>query len=130
MIDTIKYFNQIEDDLAFPNATVLCIAKVGNTKFVGWNSEKTSPSFIREYPCGETSCERHAEMHILRQIPRGSNPKSVKIFVFRVKKDGELSMAKPCAHCQERLSKFGLHPSNIYFTNWNGNWEKLRSFDE
>lgn len=132
MIDTTKYFDQIQetDAGAFPKAAIICVAKVGSTHFVGWNSEKTSPSFMREYPCGNADYKRHAEMHVLKQIPKGTNPKSIKIYVSRIVNEERFSMAKPCRHCQERLFEFGINPRNVFFTDWDGKWTRMRHFNE
>lgn len=132
MIEVEKYFDDIsnKDEVAFPKANVICVAKIGSSLFVGWNSEKTSPSFRRSYPCGTIDCQRHAEMHVINQIPRGSCHKNIKIFIVRKTKDGSLSMAKPCHHCQQKLKNAGIDARNIYFTNWSGEWIKLGNFDE
>lgn len=132
MIDAVKYFDEIveKDDVAFPKADIIAVAKIGSSLFIGWNSEKTSPSFRRDYPCGESDWQRHAEMHVLNQIPRGSNPKNIRIFVARRIRGGGISMAKPCGFCQKKLKDAGIDPRNIYFTNWLGEWEKLRKFNE
>lgn len=106
---------------------VCAIAKVGRTKWFGYNNAKSHPRARRKFRDGEMGCcPIHAEMDALMKVPRASRERA-KLFVFRFLKDGTLSMAKPCEMCQSFLEAEGVKLSNIYFTDWNGEWKNLKS---
>lgn len=68
----------------------------------------------------------HAEMDAVMKVPRSSRARA-KVFVFRFLKNGKLSMAKPCKMCQGFLEEQGVKVQNVYFTDWNGEWQRLKN---
>lgn len=113
-------------------AKVVAVAQVGKTLFFGWNSsKKTSPRYKRHYDnTDQTLYTRHAEFHVLGKLPRNIKKSKVKIYILRFNMDGDISMAKPCRFCQRKMKEFGINPRNVYFTNWEGEYERLRTWDE
>lgn len=114
----------------------VAIISYGKTAIAGWNNrEKTSPSWDREYPDGNHSYTRHAEMHALMKLQRilrkpGKHPGRVKaVHIFRKRNDGTPTMAKPCVHCQARLREVGLSPRDIWYTDWDGKFTQLGGWD-
>lgn len=85
---------------------------------IGTNSEKTHPRFTRTYADGSCRSHLHAEMDVLRFAKPGD-----RIFVLRFSAEGELTMAKPCTHCQHHLCESGIN--EVIFSNWKGEYEKL-----
>lgn len=86
---------------------------------IGTNSFKTHPRFKRVYSDGQEVSHLHAEMDVLRF----SKPGDI-ILVIRYGADGELSMAKPCEHCESFISDAKIKA--VLYSNWDGNFEVMR----
>lgn len=109
------------------SAHVCACAKLGQTKWLGYNNKKSHPSARKLFKNGQIeSCCLHAEMDAIVKVPRSSRSK-IRLFVFRFLKNGDLSMAKPCDMCLKFLEQEGIKAKNVYYTNWNGIWENLDS---
>jgi len=106
-------------------ANVVCHIIYGRTLFEGRNSEKTSPRYRRLCPDGNVAYARHAEMHALDQLPHDVNPCRLKVHVYRYDSRGNRRMAKPCKDCTYRLLSMGIRPRNIWFSNTNGEMERM-----
>jgi tRNA(Arg) A34 adenosine deaminase TadA len=81
------------------------------------NSYKTHPFALKNslYPF------LHAEVHCL--VSNGlDNCEGCGILVVRLKKNGSLSMAKPCPSCLKALLYSGI--KDIYYSDWNGNIQR------
>lgn len=65
----------------------------------------------------------HAEVAALNKI-WPNRRKDVTIWSFRLRRDGKLGMAKPCAKCQEFLRQNGV--KNVYYTNPWGQMERMK----
>lgn len=107
---------------------------VGNTVFIGHNRvDKTDPKFLFEDK-GKTFCTIHAEMAALQKAKnmRVKSFKNCKIYVMR--KFGiatqKYGMAKPCWRCAQMLCEHGFKAKNVWFTDWNGDWTNLSSWNE
>jgi deoxycytidylate deaminase len=62
----------------------------------------------------------HAEMLLAEKI---DTSRDSEINVARFKRDGSVTMAKPCRFCQRFLQVRGI--KRVNYTTWNGGWEKL-----
>ena len=123
MIPLISIQNKIE---LFPVKTVVAVAIYGSGFEIGWSShESTSPKFHRRYPHGGDCVSRHAEMHVLKKLPRFADAKKIKLYVLRIRANGSYGMAKPCKFCQEQLKDRGFLPRNIRHTDWEGEWKRM-----
>jgi deoxycytidylate deaminase len=86
---------------------------------VGTNSNKTHPKFVRMNKDGTESAELHAEMSVIRFAKPGDT-----LLVVRYNAIGELSMSKPCIHCQKFIKESGI--SKVEYTDWNGDIKDLK----
>lgn len=119
-----KVFSII-DKHYFPGQKIVCSYSVLNkTKFFGYNSQKSHPSNIQIGRNGFHYSCKHAEVSSIMQVPRQSRHK-LRIYVFRFLKNGTLSMAKPCKSCQKFLKEEGINLKNIWYSDWNGNWQRM-----
>ena len=85
---------------------------------IGYNSDKTEPAY---YHCvhkhnisgmydicpGWHTFKRHAEVDAIKRCPE-KHLKGARMYVFRVTKDGEDAMAKPCSVCSQIIQDRGL----------------------
>jgi cytidine deaminase len=86
--------------------------------YIGVNSNKTHPRFQRITPDGSLVSTLHAEMSVLRF----SKPGDV-LEVLRFLSSGEVTMARPCRHCQAFIQQAQI--SSLKYTNWHGEWEEF-----
>lgn len=87
----------------------------------GVNSERCSKRFMRRYNDGSTRYHVHAEMDLLIKMGRDV---ADEICVIRFKRNGDITMAKPCRHCQKYLKRYGV--KRVRYTNWDGQWERMK----
>lgn len=80
-----------------------------NLLSIGFNSFKTHP--LQKKYGGHNKIHLHAEILALSRTNKGS-PHSA--YIVRIRRNGSLGMAKPCAHCAVALSEFGI--KNIYWS--------------
>ena len=67
----------------------------------------------------DTSRRRHAEMRALSQV---SDASGAILQVARVRRDGQLGLAKPCSNCEERIRAAGVR--TVEYTTTDG-WERM-----
>ena len=84
-------------------------------------SWKQTSKYKKWYQGLKTSCHyRHAEVDLIlkmgKNVPR-------KIYVARFKATGDMTMAKPCIHCQNFMRQRGVEV--VKYTNWDGEWEEM-----
>ena len=60
----------------------------------------------------------HAEIAAILDVRNPSQLKGSTMFVARIKKDGSLALAKPCAYCQRVINNFGI--KRVVFTTDTG----------
>ena len=85
---------------------------------IGVNSTKTHPAYQRTY--GNFHCAYlHAEMSVISRAKPGDI-----IEVFRISKNGNTCMAKPCEHCMAAIIKAGIR--TIKYTDHNGQWQTIK----
>lgn len=85
---------------------------------IGTNQSKTHPKFKRYQDNGYCNYCLHAEMDALRNSKPGDS-----ILVLRFTKQGKVSMAKPCKHCQHFIDNAQIKV--VYYSNWNGEIVRL-----
>lgn len=84
---------------------------------IGTNQDKTHPAFHRKYKNGDAH-NLHAEMDVLRFAKPGDT-----IVVMRWSARGELTMAKPCPHCQKFIRAAGI--AEVTYSDWDGEMKNL-----
>lgn len=69
----------------------------------------------------------HAEIHCLNVIRNMDiNFAKVKLYIYRIRKDQEFGLAKPCATCMAAIKDLGIR--QIYYTTDDGYvFEKLEN---
>lgn len=85
---------------------------------IGTNLKKTHPKSYKEYPRGGARAFLHAEGNVLRFSRPGD-----KLIVLRFHKNGDLSMAKPCEHCQKAIKKHQI--SEVFYSDFDGNIQEM-----
>lgn len=103
---------------------MVAIAKVGKTLTHRFNSIKTRPSLYRYYDDGKTSFCHHAETAVLHALHPEHRTRA-KIYVIRFSPTGKLMMAKPCLHCQMKMSEMGVDFRRVFYTDSSGKWRRL-----
>lgn len=103
-------------------ADVIAIARLGNSVFMGRNSYKGHPAGRTNRANGLETVSTHAEVAALMKVPRQSRH-LVRLHVMRLRKNGVVTMAKPCPLCQVFLCGAGV--TKVWYTNWQGQWERL-----
>ena len=106
------------------NKLVASVAILGNSEYFGHNTRKSHPEMIRQFRNGSCGSCSHAEVSALNKVPRQCRH-AVKLYVMRFLKNGTLSCAKPCQMCQGFLLRNGVDFKNVFYTNWEGDWERL-----
>lgn len=61
-----------------------------------------------------------AETRLLRDPPR-AGLRGAEIYVARVTKTGQVTMARPCAACAIAIARRQIE--RVHFTDWSGNWQ-------
>ena len=85
---------------------------------VGINNNKTHPKAKRQFSNGKEVACLHAEMDALIAAQPGDT-----LEVMRWLKNGTLTMAMPCEHCQKWIRQRGI--SKVRYTDWDGQWQTL-----
>lgn len=83
------------------------------------HSRKTAKFRKRYKNSDEIYYEIHAEVDLILKLMHVPE----KIHVVRYFKNGSVTMAKPCVHCQNFLRLKGV--KIVRYSNWNGEWETL-----
>jgi len=82
----------------------------------GHNSYGTHPlASFYEYP------HMHAETDAIIKAGTDHIGPGISLFVTRILKNGNLTMAKPCPHCINLMKYVGINEA--YYTNWSGHIE-------
>lgn len=104
----------LQDKQQYKMAAVIT-DKQGNILSVGTNSYKKTHPLQAHYATlvGEYArTYRHAEIHAISRLPREAKPWA--IYVSRMNRNGEFSMAKPCPICAAAIKDTGI--KNVHFT--------------
>jgi len=107
---------------ALTNGQQFHLAACTKSGLIGINTnERATAKFFRRYDdSGNVSQTIHAEVALVLKMRRAPD----KINVVRFLKDGTVTMAKPCAHCQNFLRLRGV--KTVRYSNWNGEWEEMK----
>ena len=117
-----KYASQFSD---FPRQKLGAVMVLGNKIIAdGFNTAKTSPiqKEYNKYRNFEIDTINngsvHAEMMCLirTRYMEDVDWSRVCIYIYREKKDGLISLAKPCEACLAALKERGIRETNIYYT--------------
>jgi len=110
-------------EMALSNGNEFHLAAWTNRGVIGINRPKLTAKFRKRYPNSKvTHHEIHAEVDLVLNLRHGPPPE--KIHVVRFLKDGTLTMARPCIHCQNFLRHAGVR--RVRYTNWDGQWEEMK----
>lgn len=98
----------------------------GKVLSVGWNSNKTSPvqkelNRLRSFDVEASNAYNtlHAEVACLLKVKDlDIDWGKASIFVYRIKKDGNSGLAKPCPGCGAYIKSLGIR--NIFYSTNNG----------
>lgn len=106
----------------YPKWKLGCVIKRGGAvQAVGWNSLKSDPTYLDNH----TKCSVHAEVRALRQM--NYDAEGCIVYVARIRRGGDIGMAKPCGNCQQLLSDAGV--KRVIFTinaQTHGVWKPKR----
>ncbi len=116
-----KLVSRVDPSTHYGGSCHIAIGFVGKSRWVGYNSSKTNPNYIRQLDGGGQAAYTHAELNLINQVPRGIRPK-LTIYVARLRKDGSLAMSKPCKHCIRVLALSQITLTNIWYTDQAGSW--------
>ena len=86
---------------------------------VGCNKIKTHPKQRNQYT-GEMGERIHAELSSI--INAGRSLRGCVIYIARIKKNGDLAMARPCEFCMDHIEEAGI--KKIVFSNESGEIEE------
>lgn len=87
---------------------------------IGINRSKSSPkNRILKIQNEFVRCDLHAEVDAINVDVKSSDV----LYVFRVRRDGRLTMAKPCSDCAYKIGLAGI--KKVYYTDWDGTWQRL-----
>lgn len=118
----------------FTKAHVGCIAVYqGNVIAIGYNTHKTHPRqqyynrFRTHYGDNNYFPKMHAEIHCLNAIRNlNINFSKVKLYIYRIRKDQDFGLSRPCASCMAAIKDLGIR--QIYYTTNEGYvYEKLEN---
>ena len=96
----------------------------------GFNSNKTHPlqkkynKFRESNMQGEFVPKRHAEINALSKIDTtGMKSNKLCAYIYRIRKDQQFGMARPCPSCMRALKDSGI--KHIYYTTNDGYAEEV-----
>ena len=94
------------------------IVKGGKVLSVGYNKQATN-SFVEHFTdrvrgMRDYCLSTHAEMDAVLKARSKTDLRGSKIYVARVRRNGELGMARPCSICQTVLHSYGV--KRAYYT--------------
>lgn len=125
--DKAKQVAQVSD---YNRVHVGCVAVYQNQVVgIGCNCNKTHPTqkFYNQYRiCSDDMLPKlHAEINCLNQIRHFDiNFSKVRLYIYRIRKDQEFGLARPCPSCMAAIRDLGIR--EIYYTTNDGYaYEKL-----
>jgi len=92
----------------------------------GYNSEKTHPMQMRYNKFRTTKSFKegflpkvHSEIKMITELKKCDvDFKKVKVFIYRIRKDQDFGMARPCPACMNAIKDLGI--KQIYYTTNEG----------
>jgi len=103
-----------------------CVVRKGQIISFGYNQYKSHP-LQKKYNINRDRIHEdaphyiHAELAALTKAKSILSDESIKdceIYVYRIKKNGAVGLARPCAACMEGISKAGI--GIVHYTTQNG----------
>lgn len=126
-----KYFNKAKQAATISDyikTHIGCVAVYQNQVIgIGCNSNKTHPiqkqynRYRNLYIVGHTEAmpKLHAEISCINSIRHlDINFSKVKLYIFRVRKDGLIGISRPCPSCMAAIKDLGI--KDIYYTTNDG----------
>lgn len=87
----------------YPKWKLGCVIKRGGAvQAVGWNTLKSEPTYLDNH----SNCSVHAEERALRQM--NYDAEGCILYVARIRRGGDIGMAKPCKACQRLIKRSGV----------------------
>ena len=104
------------------------LVKGGQVLSIGYNKQATN-SFVEHFTdrvrgVRDYCLSTHAEMDVVLKARNVTDLRGSKIFVARVRRDGDLALARPCEICQEILYSYGV--KRAYYTISNNEYGVMR----
>lgn len=101
---------ELDPDLTSHHAAV--IVSGGRVQSVGINKHKKN-GFIKSFQHHDF-CNTHAECDAVLKARRKIDLRNAKIYVARLRKDGQIGNSKPCEMCALVLQRYGIR--RVYYT--------------
>ena len=123
----LRYFEKAKQTALisdFYKTRVGCVAVYQNSIIgIGCNSNKTHPrqKYYNKYRMlsNDLLPKLHAEINCLNIIRRMDvNFSKVKLYIYRIKKDGTFGISRPCPSCIAAIKDLGI--KDIYYTTNDG----------
>ena len=113
---------------SYPYKVSSCLKLSNGGIFWGVNSPKTHPISLFLNPWRRERVGTHAEMRsLVNAVNRFRGDRSVlegsRIYVVRLKRDGDLGMARPCPICEGLLRHHGVKQAT--FSDREGNFDRV-----
>jgi deoxycytidylate deaminase len=97
----------------------------GNTVIAAANTGKTYPEFKRTFKNGDSDYSAHAEMACIKRAESLLHlDENDVLHVMRFHKNGTITMAMPCNHCQRYIKRKNI--KTVKYTDWSGQWNTMR----
>lgn len=88
-----------------------CLVKNNRVISVGFNHVKTDP-FQQQYATTPFNIYCHAEVNAIKKALRKGKLKKLNnttLYVARVRRDGTVGLARPCAGCMRAIAEFSIN---------------------
>ena len=99
---------------------VAWLKKGDTTLFFVNDKSRTSPSYKRIKGDRCLCYDAHAESLACTHSKKFDSP---DLYVTRYLATGQVTMAKPCKHCQIAIKRTNI--KRVFYTDWDGNWQRL-----
>lgn len=129
-LENHRFFNLAKNMAAMSDhqyTHIGCVAVIGNRPIsCGFNKNKTHTvqSYYNQYRGFSdisqlTQTGTHAEIDCLNKIwYQNVNWSKIKLYIFRIKNDGSIGIARPCPACMAAIKDKNI--KDIYYTTDNG----------
>lgn len=121
------YFNiakEVSELSDFPRIKIGCCAVHKHQVIsTGFNTQRTAPiqkKYNQYRFSDDTKHSCHAEISCLKSLigRKDIDFKNVTLYIYRVHKNGELALSRPCPSCMKLITDLGI--KHIYYTNSGG----------
>lgn len=108
-LDTLRGM-ELDPNLNAHHAAI--IVSGGNILSIGVNKFKKN-GFIKSFQHHDY-CNTHAECDAVLRVRRKIDLTNAKIFVARLRRDGQVGNSKPCPMCENVLERYGIR--RVFYT--------------